>query len=102
MSLMYGTLSEQVVFGAKFCGPAELEHGAKTLIARHPATNDDGARVDVFCTAMPARFYRLNVAATATRPAYTVTTGSDVHASRISNITSMIADGMLGFESTTN
>ena len=50
-------------WGDKWCGPAVLPHAAEVLIARFPKDPDDGdgQEVEVYCSAYPARFYRLNV-----------------------------------------
>jgi len=47
-------------WGSLWCGPDVLPHGEPTLIARLPAEDEDGDDVEVFCTAMPARFYRVD------------------------------------------
>jgi len=47
-------------WGSLWCGPDELKHGEATLIARLVAESDDGYDVEVFCTAMPARFYAIH------------------------------------------
>ena len=54
-------LEDMTVFGDKWCGPARLEHGKDTLIAQYPKDppDGDGYPVDVYCCAMPARFYKI-------------------------------------------
>ena len=47
-------------WGSLWCGPEGLRHGEPTLIAKLVAESDDGYDVEVFCTAMPARFYRID------------------------------------------
>lgn len=50
--------AETVFFGPAWCGPVKLPHGVEVLVARYePEPNSDGQRVEVYCTAMPARGY---------------------------------------------
>ncbi len=74
-----------------------LQHGAPTIAASYNANNSDGHDVEVFVTAMPARFYRVGVAPRGDKPGYTITTGSSC-SDLVRKIAEAIADGMLGFE----
>lgn len=47
-------------WGDAWCGPAVLPHWQETLIAKFTGTGD-GQDVEVYCTAAPARFYRINI-----------------------------------------
>lgn len=49
--------AERMDYAKFWCGPDRLEHGKLTLIAKVPKTEDDGCDVEVYCTAMPSRFY---------------------------------------------
>lgn len=52
--------SERAAFGAAWCGPDHFTYGARVLVARYvPEADSDGAVAEVYCNAMPARFYRL-------------------------------------------
>lgn len=75
----------------------QLQHGVPTIAASYTASNSDGRDVEVFVTAMPARFYRIDVAPRGDKPGYTITTGSGcVNLAR--QMAETIADGMIGFE----
>lgn len=74
-----------------------LQHGMPTIAASYSAQNSDGRDVEVFVTAMPARFYRIEVAPRDDKPGYSITTGSGC-ADLVRQIAEAIAGGMLGFE----
>ena len=75
----------------------QLQQGVATIAASYSAQNSDGHDVEVFVTAMPARFYRVDVAPRGDKPGYTITTGSGC-ADLVRQMAEAIADGMLGFE----
>lgn len=55
---------EIAAFGPHWCGPKEYEHGEDALVALYTSSDDsDGQSVEVYCCAMPARFYTLKVLA---------------------------------------
>jgi hypothetical protein len=64
MEFLYDTDQEREAFGEHFCGPERLPHGEEVLVAKYPKTppDGDGQSVEVYCLAMPARFYVLRVA----------------------------------------
>jgi hypothetical protein len=94
---------EKEVFGDHWCGPDKYKYGEDTLIAKYPVTeNTDGQSVEIYCCALPARFYKLHVLESLNsldkiQPAYTISTGSSAW-----NIAALIAknitNGMLEFE----
>jgi len=47
-------------WGSLWCGPDELKHGEPTLIARLVAESEEGYDVEIFVSAMPARFYHIH------------------------------------------
>lgn len=73
-----------------------LQHGVPTIAASYSAQNSDGHDVEVLVTAMPARFYSIEVAPRGDKPGYTITTGSGC-ADLVRQIAEAIADGMIGF-----
>lgn len=75
----------------------QLQHGVATIAASYTAQNSDGHDVDVFVTAMPARFYRIEVAPRGGKPGYAISTGSGC-ADLVAKMAAAIADGMIGFE----
>jgi hypothetical protein len=74
-----------------------LQHSVPTIAASYTAQNSDGQDVEVWVTATPARFYRIDVAPRCDKPGYTITTGSGC-TDLVRQIAEAIADGMLGFE----
>lgn len=74
-----------------------LQHGEATPAASYAAQNSDGHDVEVFVTAMPARFYRIEVAPRGDKPGYAISTGSGC-ADLVAKMAAAIADGMIGFE----
>lgn len=83
-------------FGPNWCGPQKFDYGKWALVAEYGASNSDGQPVSVYCCAMPARFYRLLVAATDSKPAYHVRTGT-IGGKRAAALAKEIAQGMVGF-----
>lgn len=79
----YLVRNEKAVFGDRWVFEgAAFEHGKETLIAQYPKPEPgDGQPVDVYCTAMPARFYRIAALASEDsvgepKPAFSMSTGS--------------------------
>lgn len=104
MDFLYKTERMSQFFGSAWCGPEKFEHGKETLVAAY-LPGPDGQGVSVFCTAMPAVFYKLVVSpgvtsASEVRPGYTVTTGSDM-AHWAAQTAIAITQGMVGFKPTT-
>ena len=91
---LYDTRLDAGAFGDQWCGLSRLPHRVSTLVACYPATSVDGASVKVLCTALPAKFYDLQVAATDRHPAYTVSTGSGQTA-WVAATAALIAAGMV-------
>lgn len=93
---------ERTVFGSHWCGQEELPHGEDVLVAKYPKDKDgDGQSVDVYCCAMPARFYRLVVASEPNsigddQEGFQITTGSSCH-ELAAKLAEAIAGGMVGF-----
>ena len=57
-AFLYRTERFSDIFGSAFCGPAVLEHGKETLVAKFEDKDDsDGQGVKVFCNSMPAMFF---------------------------------------------
>lgn len=52
-------LRNEYAFGANLCADGPLRYGVETLVAQYPKNNPDGQDVDIYCTAMPARFYKI-------------------------------------------
>ena len=63
MNALFGTLDrpyedELRAFGSNWCGPESYEIHKETLVARYESDIcSDGQTVEVYCVAMPARFY---------------------------------------------
>lgn len=93
----------KTAFRDHWCGPEKFEHGKDTLVAKydkHPE-DGDGQAVEVYCCAMPARFYRLRILAGPNsigevRPGFSVGTGSGQERLAAA-IAKAISEGMLGF-----
>ena len=94
MEFLYETATLAGAFGTHWCGPARLDHAQPTLVARYPATCADGTSVEVFCTAMPALFFLLQVPATEHHPAFHLCTGSGL-AGWAADTATLIAAGMV-------
>lgn len=99
------TAHEREPFGAMWCGPLQLKHGVVTPVAVYHGQGD-GQTCTVFCTAMPARFYAIQVApgpnsVGTQQPGYRVETGSGM-ADAAALVACQIAAGMLGFAPTPN
>lgn len=93
--------SEKNVFGNKWCGPKKYSHGQDILIAEYPKASEDGQPVNVYCNAMPARFYTLKVKESNNsigepRASFEVSTGSS-QVELAASIAEAISEGMLGF-----
>lgn len=50
---------ERRTFGNHWCGPATLPHAESVLVAQYAPLNEDGCAVDVYATAVPARFFAI-------------------------------------------
>lgn len=97
-SLYLRTYADKAPFGARWIGPAQFEHGKVTQVAMYQAEEGgDGQSVKVHCTAMPARFYTLEVLPENGKEGYTLTTGSGA-GELAAKIAEAIASGMLGLE----
>jgi hypothetical protein len=93
---------ERDPFAGHWCGPKKFAHGREELIAvykKHQGGN--GQDVEVFCTAMSARFYRLHVKPSTgsvdnARQAFGMSTGSGHQMGQLAaRMAEAIADGML-------
>ena len=91
---LYSTERERSAFGDAWCGPDEMPHQTETVVARYPATAEDGHPVVVLCSAWPARFYTICVAKPGA--AYMVQTGSG-KTSWAAETAKAIAGGMADF-----
>lgn len=90
-------------FGHYRCGPDRLPHAKEVLVARYPA-HEDGHCVEIYCTAMPARFYTIRVLHATNclgelKPGFTLCTGSSCErlAARIARA---VSRGMLALRPT--
>jgi hypothetical protein len=97
---------EREAFGGHWCGPESYQHMEDVLCASYKADEgSDGQDVDVYCCAMPARFYKI-VAKPGTNsvgdpvPGWEFGTGSS--ASQLAaDIAKAASEGMLGLHLTT-
>lgn len=94
--------SELLAFGSNWRGPRQYELHREALVAVYrSADDDDGQTVEVYCTAMPARFYTiralagLNSVGDAKEP-WEFRTGSS-QAQLAADIAKAASEGMLGF-----
>lgn len=92
---------ELKAFGDNWCGPDSYACWKEVLVAQYPAQGD-GQAVNVYATAAPARFYRVEVLSGQnsigdTQPSYEVSTGSGMH-EIASSLAEAISEGMIGFE----
>ena len=89
-------------FGSNWCGPEKYEGCTRTLIARYVSEyGSDGQTAEVFCYAVPARFYQIHVLAgenSVGEPtaAYEVRFGSS-KSELVAEIAQAIAEEMIGF-----
>jgi hypothetical protein len=91
---------DRAAFGEAWCGPERLAYGEDTLVARY-AADGDGRGVEVYCCAMPARFWTLRILPSPSEPSgYDLTTGSDHRtAARAARMSArMIAEGMIAVQ----
>ena len=93
--------SELEAFGDHWCGPEKYVEWVKHLIAMYDP-QEDGARVEVYCQAAPARFYTIKVFPRKDYegnlvPGYTLGTGSGED-QLAADIALAISGGMLGLE----
>ena len=89
-----GTQTRQA-FSPAWCGPERFEHGVETLVAIFPG-EPDGQDVSVYCTAMPAAFFKIVVFPVPDKLGYELTTGSG-YMRLTGEIARAIAQGMLCF-----
>lgn len=96
---------EREAFLGHWCGPDELPYGEDVLIATYPKDppDGDGQSVNVYCCALPARFYTLKVEAGQNsveepKDNYEVSTGSGQHL-LAADIAEAISTGLLTFYS---
>jgi hypothetical protein len=54
---LYSTVNMKEAFGSSFVGPDKLIHGEEALVAKVESAG--GRDVEVYCTFMPAKFFRL-------------------------------------------
>jgi len=102
MDCLYKTTYEdKKIWGDSFCGPTKFIHGKETLISRIIKRSPDGQTVEVYCTAMPARFYTIKVlegekSVYAYKKQFEFRTGSGYGMQELSKlIANAIAEGML-------
>jgi hypothetical protein len=57
----HDTSDLQRAFGDRWVGPGDLEHAKAALLAKYPATADDGVDVEVWGSAWPATFFQIHV-----------------------------------------
>ncbi len=94
---------DRTPFGDKWAGPSAFEPWEETLVATFDTrAGGDGQTVQVFCTATPARFYKLKVlpgenSVGTPQGAYEINTGSG-QAELAVKVAEAISKGMLGFE----
>ncbi len=70
-------LSEKINFGDNWCGPEGFTHGVEALVATYAREGEEGRAVEVMCSALPARFYKIRVSPGADgSPGYEISTGS--------------------------
>lgn len=60
LDFLYETDDMKKSIGSDFLGPHRLEHGKETLLAIFDKQPDsDGYTVELYCTSMPAMFFRI-------------------------------------------
>jgi hypothetical protein len=85
------------VFGLHYRPPSIFEHGVEHEIVLLPARSKDGQDVVITESRFPARFYKIHIAASDTKPAAVISTGSGTEMALLAlRIAEAIADGMLG------
>ena len=93
---------ELTAFNRQWCGPDKYETHKETLVARYEAQGD-GQPVEIYCTAMPARFYTLKALAGKDSVGEPIApfefgTGSGIEMARlVAQMGKAIAAGMLGW-----
>ncbi len=99
LASMYQTRAdERAAFGLHWCGPTRFtRHGPLVVVALY-AGHGDGQPVEVWCGAVPARFYEIRArpGANDTRalPAWTLSTGT-MDAALAHQIALAISEGVL-------
>lgn len=95
----YGTRAEELAtFGDAWRGPERMNNCEPTLVATYYA-EPGGQDVDVYCTAMPARFYELRVRPADAKDGYSIQTGSGC-TKWAAHTAKLIAAGMIAIEVT--
>ena len=95
--------SESITFGKYWTDPEKYLHGEDVLCARYEASGD-GHPVEVYCCAMPARFYTIKVlpgpnSCGEMRSGWQLGTGSGMDCARLAHeIASAVAEGMLDLD----
>lgn len=89
------------IFGCHWIGPAFSEFGKRHLVARYDSEDSDGHPVEIYCVAVPTRFYYIVVFPRPDRevsnrtPILELGTGSS-SARLAADIAAAFASGMLG------
>ena len=97
--------AEIEAFGPAWCGPEQYDHAVEVLVAKYKGEGD-GQDVDVYCTALPARFYRIealpgtNTVGEPVLPA-SLSTGSGM-AQLAAKMAEAFSEGMLGAHTPTS
>ncbi len=92
---------EIAAFGEAWIGPERYETHKETLIARYESPDDeDGQTVEIYCIAMPARFYTIRAlegpnSIGERQAAFEFRTGSSM-AQLAADMGKAISEGMLG------
>ncbi len=87
--------------GDNFCGPDRLPHGQEVLVAVFEDNpKSDGHRVEMYCTALPAMFYKIKALDSKNsvgdeQKGFCLETGSGVFEWAVTTA-KMINEGMLG------
>jgi len=104
LAMLYNvTEEEKKPFGEHWCGPLAMHRGIEVLVARYDSPEEqDGQPVDVYCTAYPARGYRIKVRAISYNggehaDAWTLSTGTGC-GEFVAKLAEEISIGMLGLE----
>lgn len=95
--------SERAAFGDHWVfGGKRYAHATEHMVAFFRKSGGDGQSAEVFCTAMPARFYRVAAMVSVDsvgeeKSAFSMSTGSGC-ARLAADVASAIADGMLSLD----
>jgi hypothetical protein len=98
------SLDDREAFGSNWCGPEEFVIWTEVLVAKYPKVEGgDGNPVEIYCTAAPARFYRISILASFNsvgepKPGFEVFTGAGTGISKTAaKIAEDCSQGMLSF-----